>query len=65
MEKMEGKGKEYDEDDILKFEGEYLSEKNIKIGKEYNENGKLIFEGEFLKGEKWNGKGKEYDIWIK
>ena len=23
--------------------------------------GNLIFEGEYLKGEKWNGKGKEYN----
>ena len=38
--------KEYDFDDILKFEGEYLNgEKNGK-GKEYNKDGNLIFEGE-------------------
>ena len=25
-------------------------------------NGEISFEGEFLKGKRWNGKGKIYDI---
>ena len=54
--------KEYNYEDELLLEVEYLNgEKNGK-GKIYNfNNGKLIFEGEYLNGEK-NGKGKEYDI---
>ena len=51
--------KEYDYNDILIFEGEYLNGKRYGKGKEYNYDGKLIFEGEFLNGER-NGKGKEY-----
>ena len=37
-------------------------EKNIK-GKEYDYYGNLEFEGEYLNGKKWNGKGKEKDLW--
>ena len=54
-----GKGKEYNYDDKLLFEGEYLNGKRNGKGKEYYD-GKLIFEGEYLNGER-NGKGKEYD----
>ena len=58
-----GKGiiKEYYNNNILKFESEFLyGERNGK-GKEYNSKGRLIFEGEFLNGKK-HGKGKEYDL---
>ena len=54
-----GKGyvKEYDYDDNLIYEGEYLNgEKNGK-GKEYYWDNRLKFEGEYLNGQKWNGKG--------
>ena len=54
-----GKGKEYNINDILEYEGEYLNGKRNGKGKEYNNNDKLVYEGEYLKGEK-NGKGKEY-----
>ena len=56
-----GKVKEYNEDDILIYEGEYLNgEKNGK-SKEYHEKtGKLIFRGEYKKGIR-HGKAKEYD----
>ena len=53
-----GKGKEYNNDGKLKFEGEYLNGQRIK-GKEYYENGKISYEGEYSKGER-SGKGKEY-----
>jgi len=54
-----GKGKEYNYDDILLFEGEYLNGKRNGKGKEYDYDGKLLFEGEYLNGKK-NGKGKKY-----
>ena len=53
-----GKIKEYDENDYLKFEGEYLNGIRNGNGKEFK-NLKLIFEGEYKNG-KINGKGKEY-----
>ncbi len=47
-----GTGKEYNNDEQLIFEGEFLNgEKNGK-GKEYNDKGKLIFEGEYINGKK-------------
>ena len=52
-----GKGKEYNHNGELEFEGEYLNDKKNGKGKEYNNDGKLIFEGEYLNNEK-NGKGK-------
>ena len=52
-----GKGKEYYDNNELKFEGEYLNGKRHGNGKEYDYgNGKLIFEGVYFKGEKWSGK---------
>ena len=57
-----GKGliKDYQDNKVFTFEGEYLNgEKNGK-GKEYYFDGKLKFEGQFLEDQK-NGKGKEYD----
>ena len=55
-----GKGKEYDYDGDLIFEGEYLNGRRNGKGKEYNYDDKLIFEGEYLNRQR-NGKGKEYD----
>ena len=52
--------KEYNNLNILIYEGKYLNGKRNGKGKEYNKNGELIFEGEFLNGKKWNGIGKEY-----
>ena len=57
--KKNGKGKYYDSDGNLEFEGEYLYNHKRK-GKEYYSNGKLRFEGEYLYDKKWIGKG--YDI---
>ena len=55
-----GKGKEYDSEGELIFEGEYrLGLKNGK-GKEYNSKGNIIFEGEYINAKR-NGEGKEYD----
>ena len=50
------KGKEYNYDGILIFEGEYLNGERNGKGKEYDYNGKLIFDGEYLKGKEWDGK---------
>ena len=49
---------EFNENDNLIYNGEYLNSKRNGKGKKYNE-GRLIFEGEYLNGEK-NGRGKEY-----
>ena len=54
------KGKEYNNDGNLEFEGEYLNGERNGKGKEYDKYfGKLIFEGEYLNGKR-HGKGKEY-----
>ena len=59
--KKSRKGKEYDNNSILIYEGEYLKGLRNGSGKEYNNiNGQLIFEGEYLNDMR-NGKGKEYD----
>ncbi len=42
------KGKEYDYDGEVKFEGEYLNGKRNGKGKEYDDEGRLEFEGEYL-----------------
>ena len=51
-----GKGREYDYDGKLIFEGEYSNGKRNGKGREYDYDGKLIFEGEYFNGKK-NGKG--------
>ena len=56
-----GKGKEYNREGNLIYEGELFQGKKNGKGKEYNEKGQLIYEGEFLNGEK-HGKGKIYNI---
>ena len=53
------KGREYDQNDILVYEGEYLNGERNGKGKEYHEDGKLEFEGEYKNGKR-NGKGEEY-----
>ena len=55
----DGKGfiKEYDEDDKLRFEGEYLNGQKNGKGKEYDYDGTLRFEGEYLNdSKKWKRK---------
>ena len=54
-----GKGKEYNNDGNLEFEGEYLKGKRKEIKKEYYFDDKLKFEEKYLNVEK-NGIGKEY-----
>ena len=54
-----GKIKEYNNDNNLEFECEYLNGERNGKGKEYYENGELRFEGEYLNGER-NRKGKDY-----
>ena len=54
------KGKEFNQQGKLLFEGEYINDipmNGYKI--EYNDVGEIIFEGEYLHGKR-NGKGKEY-----
>ena len=60
LEKINGLFNEYNDNDKLKFEGEYLNGRKHGKGKEYYDDGKLKFEGEYLNGKEWNGKG--YDI---
>jgi len=56
------KGKEYDEEGDLIFEGEYYYGKRWKgHGKEYKNNN-IIFEGEYKNGQRWKGKGQEFDF---
>ena len=56
-----GKGKEYNEEGELIFEGEYKEGKKWNgKGKEYNNKKELVFEREYKEGKRWNGKGKEY-----
>ena len=49
------KGKEYDENGRLIFEGEYLDGKKWNgKSKEFDKNGLIIFEGEYSKGKRCN-----------
>ena len=50
-----GKGKEYNYEGILEYEGEYLNGERKK-GKEYNDKGILEYEGEYLNGKRIKGK---------
>ena len=54
----DGKGliKEYDSDNILLFEGEYVNGAKKGNAKKYDKDGKLRFDGEMFYGNKWNGK---------
>ena len=61
MEKRNGKGKEYNTEGIVIFEGEYLNGIKNGEGKEYYWNGSVIFVGQYLNGKR-NGRGKEYNI---
>ena len=57
-----GKGKEYDQEGNIIFDGEYQKGKKFKgTGKEFDVNGNIIFEGEYENGIKWQGIGKEFD----
>ena len=55
-----GKVKEYNDEDVLVFEGEYLNGKKNGKFKEFNNEGILNYEGEYLNG-KLNGKLIEYN----
>ena len=52
--KWNGKGKCYNENFIILYEGEFLKGKLNGKGKEYKSR-KLIFEGEYINGERWIG----------
>ena len=62
MKLKDGKGiiREFLDNGLLYFEGEYSNGKWNGQGKGYNFEGKLVFEGQYLNG-KWNGQGKEYN----
>ena len=53
--KKNGKGKDYDLDGKLIFEGEYLNGKKNGKGQEYDLDGIILFRGEYINGKKWNG----------
>ena len=53
--KRNGKGKEYYEDGKLRFEGEYLNDKEW-IGNRYDDNGNILYK----LNNNINGDGKEY-----
>ena len=56
------KGKEYNPQGEIIFNGVYLNGKKWKgFGREYNYKGEITFEGEYLNGKKWNGIGKVYN----
>ena len=57
--KLEGKGKEFDEDGILSYEGEFVAGVRSGQGTSY-ENGVMIYKGEFAEGIA-SGKGTAYD----
>ena len=48
------------ENNIIKYEGEYLNDKRNGKGKEYDINGKIIFEGDFIDGDR-RKKNYKYD----
>ena len=52
-----GKGiiREYFDNGLLLYEGEYSNGNRNGIGKEYNLKEKLLFEGQYLNGKRWNG----------
>ena len=59
--KRHGKGKEYDINSNLIFEGEYLYGEKHGIGKEYI-NGELIYEGLYFFGKKKNEKNDDLEF---
>ena len=62
--KKSGIGKEYC-NGLLVYEGNFQHGKKNGKGTQYNSYfGTLSFEGEFLNDKIWNGKGKEYNLYI-
>ena len=60
LKKGKGYVKEYENNDILVFEGEYINGVRNGKGKEYDKlSGRLIYDGEYSNGLR-NGKGKDY-----
>ena len=52
--------KEFNDDGILIYEGEYINGMRNGKGKQYDKDGKIIYEGEFKDGKR-HGKGKLFD----
>ena len=46
--KRNGKGKEYDKDKNIIFEGKYVGGERNGKGKEYDKDKNIIFEGEYI-----------------
>ena len=59
LNRINGRGKQYDPYGNLEFEGEYLNGKRNGKGKEYKYYGRLEFEGEYLNDNKYKGKLNE------
>ena len=55
-----GKGKEYDNDNHLIYEGGFLNYRRDGEGKEYDNLGRLLFEGQLKNGNKYTGEGYKY-----
>ena len=55
------KAKEYNNNDQITFEDEYLSGKKLN-GKSYDFKNCLIYVGQYSNGEISSGKGKKYDV---
>ena len=55
---LQGKGKQYDTNGVLTYDGEFLDGKRSGSGEEY-ENGELIYRGEFAYNA-YEGKGEQY-----
>ena len=53
------KGKEYNKDKVLIYEGEFKNGERNGQGKEFFLNGNLLFNGNYLNGKR-NGQGKEF-----
>jgi antitoxin component YwqK of YwqJK toxin-antitoxin module len=54
--------KEYNEDGILLYDGEYKNGVKYGLGKEYNIEKELIYDGSYINGKRSKGKGKEYNF---
>ena len=56
MKDSRNKGKEYNSEGDLLYEGEFLRNEKDGIGKEYNKKENSVFEGKFISGRRSEGK---------
>ena len=52
--------KEYNDEGVLLYEGDYKNGVKYGFGKEYNTDETLIYEGSYENGKRSKGKGKDY-----